>query len=179
MMLKARRVNGEKSASESEIITPCSSWGTHTPPFYIFNSLWADLVQKCEFTSPSHPLSNIFKLFEEAKLHEEKPRRHRKNMQTHRKALTIFLQFSTNFRNSCTTPCTNLLLLNTINLPRGLKDKLNNISDQNFKAKLNFFLDGFLTIKVTPVQIPWAWMVLYVAPRGAEYLFSVYLKSWP
>lgn len=29
---------------------------------------------------------------------------------------------------------TNLLLLNTINLPTGLKDKLNNISDQNFKA---------------------------------------------
>lgn len=118
---------------------------THTPPFYIFNSLWVDLVQKCEFTSPSHLLSTIFRLCEEAKLHEENPHRHRKNMQTHRKALKIFLQFSINFRNFCTTPCTNLLLLNTINLLTGLKDKLNSIYNQGFKAKINFFLDGFLT----------------------------------
>lgn len=66
-------------------------------------------------------------------------------MQTHRKALKIFLQFSINFRNFCTTPCTNLLLLNTINLLTGLKDKLNSIYNQGFKAKINFFLDGFLT----------------------------------
>lgn len=149
MMLKARRVNGEKSASGSEMINPCSSRAIHTPPFYIFNSLQADLVQKCEFTSPSYPLSTIFGLCEEARLHGENPHRHRKTMQTpHRKALTIFLQlqFSTNFGNVCTMHCTNLLLLNTINLPTGLKDKLN-------KAKINFFFWNFdISINVKPVR---------------------------
>lgn len=32
-----------------------SSGATHKPHFYIFNSLWADVVQKCKFIYPFHP----------------------------------------------------------------------------------------------------------------------------